>query len=49
MNCSDKQVFPPDMVKGLGVVMEGQDGLLRLGGLITATDRLREEQDLVFA
>ncbi len=29
--------------------MEGQDGLLRLGGRITVTDALREEQDLVFA
>ncbi len=31
-----------------GVVKKGQDGLLRLGGLISVTDRLHEAQDLVF-
>ncbi len=46
---SDKQVFPPDTVKCLGVVKEGQDGLLWLGSLVSVTDRLREAQDLVHA
>ncbi len=49
VDCSDKQVFPPDTVKCLGVVKQLQDGLLRLGDLITLTDRLREAQGLVFA
>ncbi len=41
-DCSDKQVFTSDTVKCLGVVKKGQDGFLRLAGLITVTDRLRE-------
>ncbi len=49
VNCSDKQVFPPDTVDCLGVVKEGHDGLLRLGSLVSVTDRLREAQDLVLA
>ncbi len=48
VNCSNKPVFPPDIVKCLGVVKKGQDGLLPLCGLKTVTDRLREAQDLVF-
>ncbi len=48
VNCSDNQVFPPGTVKFRGVVKKGQDGLLRLGGLISVTDRLNEVQDLVF-
>ncbi len=47
INCSDEQVCPAGTVKCLAVVKEGQDGLLRLGGLISETDRPRE--DLVFA
>ncbi len=39
---SDKQAFPPDTVKCLGVVKKGQEGFLRLAGLMTVTDRLRE-------
>ncbi len=49
VNCSDKKVFPPDTVECLGVVKEGQDGLLWLGSLVSVTDRLREAQDLVLA
>ncbi len=48
VNCSDKQAFSPDTVKCLGAVKKGQGGLVRLGGLIIITDRLREAQDLVF-
>ncbi len=49
VNCSDKQVFPPDAVKCLGLVKEGQDGPLWLGSLVSVTDLLREAQDLVLA
>ncbi len=45
VNCSDNQVFPPGTVKFRGVVKKGQDGLLRLGGLISITDRLKEVQN----
>ncbi len=48
VNCSDKLVFLPGTVKCLRVVKEGQGGLLRLSGLVSVTDRLREAQGLVF-
>ncbi len=48
VNCSDNQVFPPCAVKFRGVVKKGQDGLLRLRGLISVTDRLNEVQDMGF-
>ncbi len=48
-HCTDKQVFPSVTVKCVAVVKEGPDDLLWLGSLVSATDRLREAQDLVFA
>ncbi len=42
------QFFQPDMFKCIRLVRDDQDDLLRLGGLISLTDRLQEAQDLVF-
>ncbi len=49
VNCSDTQAFPPDATKCLGVVKNGQDGLLRFDGLKTVNNQLRKAQDLVLA
>ncbi len=49
VNCSDKQVFPPDTYKCLAVVKNDNDSLLRVGGRISATYLLREAQDLILA
>ncbi len=48
-NCSDKQVFPQNMIDWLRVVKEVRDGLHRLCGLVFIAERLRDVQNLVFA
>ncbi len=47
-DCSIMQSVPPDTFECRRVIKEGKDGLLRLSGLISVTDRLREGQELVF-
>ncbi len=44
VNCSDKQVFPPDTAKCLRVVKKGQDGLLWFDGLkiVAGSDPLHD-------
>ncbi len=46
-DCSEQQVFSPDKFQCLRVIKGGQDSFLRLSGLISVIDSLRDTQDLI--